>query len=152
MERPVVRVVVVCLLLAFVGWTLAGYAAAEGEQSRYPTNEALSSDFSAHHGEAVEVWVTVEATTTDGFRATNGCVVTGDIPATLAPGDAVQVYGVARPGPRIAAERVAVSTPANRRYMFGVSVLAIVMTVALGLRHWRPTRAGYFVPREGGDG
>ena len=143
-ERPLVRLALVCLLLGVVALQLVDYAAHEADHRIYPTATDLDSDFEQYHGQSVDVWLTVEGRTEDGFRATNGWAVTAEtLPSDLDPDEKVQVYGVARPGPSIAADRVVVTDAWNRTYMLVVSALALVLTVGYTLRHWRPvpTRA-----------
>lgn len=151
MDRPAVRVAVACLLLVLVGAQLVVYAAGAEHHSEYPRFRELQQDSPAHHGQAVAVWVTPTARTEDGFRTAVGWTVTlADPHPALDVGDSVQVYGVARPGPRIEARRVVVTDAANRTYLWAASVVGLALMVALGLWHWRPTRNG-FAPR-GGDG
>jgi len=157
-ERPVVRALLIVCLLAFVGWGLVDYAAGMDARSAYPTDRELSENFRAHHGEAVDTWVTVAERRDGAFVTAEGWVVTADrLPSSLDAGDGVQVYGTARPGPRIAAERLVVTDRRNRQYMFAVSALGLVLAVGATLRYWRPALGdGYLVPRgtgdEGGDG
>lgn len=152
-ERPVVRLALVCLLVLVVGGQLVHYASHEDDRRRYPTGTELNSDFSQYHGQEVDVWLTVETRTDDGFRATNGWTVSTDtLPDGLDPGEQVQVYGVARPGPSIEAQRVVVTDSENRRYMLVVSALGLLVTAGYTLRYWRPApRTLYFLPRKSTD-
>jgi len=153
-ERPALRVAVVCLLVGVVGVQLVDYAAHEDDRRVYPTSTELDTDFERYHGQAVDVWLTVETRTDRGFTATNGWTVTAErLPDSLDPGDEVQVYGIARPGPSIDAERVVVTDARNRTYMLAVSALAVLVVAGYGLRHWRPApEPVYFLPRKSDDG
>jgi hypothetical protein len=152
-ERPVVRGLLIACLLAFVGWGLVDYAAGMDARYAYPTDRELSEDFAAHHGEAVDTWVTVAERRDGAFVTDEGWVVTADrLPPSLNAGDGVQVHGTARPGPRIAAERLVVTDRRNRLYMLAVSALGLVLAVGATLRYWRPALgSGYLVPRTPGD-
>ncbi|WP_136715885.1 hypothetical protein [Halorientalis salina] len=148
-ERPVVRLALIGLLLAVCGVQLADYATHEDEKRVYPTGTELDDDFERYHGERVDVWLTVDRRTEDGFRATNGWAVTAEsLPSALDPGDEVQVYGTARPGPAVDAERVVVTDARNRTYMLAASALALLLVGGYSLRHWQPEpMSGYFRPR-----
>jgi hypothetical protein len=148
-ERPVYRALLIACLLGGVGWGLVDYAAGMDTHYAYPTDRELAADFGAAHGEAVDTWVTVAERTDEGFRTQRGWVVTADsLPGDLDAGDSVQVYGTARPGPRIDADRIAVTDSTNRGVMFAVSALGLLLAVGATLRHWRPAlRRGYLVPR-----
>jgi hypothetical protein len=138
--RPLVRVALVCLLVAFVGWQLTDYAVRMDDRLVYPTDGELTDDFAAYHGQEVDVWLTVASRNGDSFRSARGWTVTADsLPASLDPGDSVQVYGIARPGPSIEARRVVVTDATNRQYLYGISALALLLAVGLTLRHWRPS-------------
>lgn len=156
-ERPVVRVLLIACALAFVGWSLVDYAAGMDAHYTYPTDRELTRDFAAYHGQQVDTWVTVAERHEGEFVTAKGWVVTADsLPQSLDAGDSVQVYGTARPGPRIAADRLAVTDSTNRTYMLAVSALGLLLAIGATLRHWRPAlRAGYLVPRsekQGGRG
>jgi hypothetical protein len=148
-ERPVVRVLLIACVLAFVGWGLVDYAAGMDAHYAYPTDRELREDFATYHGEQVDTWVTVAERRDGSFVTKSGWVVTADsLPPALDAGDSVQVYGTARPGPRIDAERLAVTDSRNRAYMLGVSALGLLLAVAATLWFWRPEfRRGYLVPR-----
>jgi hypothetical protein len=148
-ERPVVRALLIVCALALVGWGLVDYAAGMDAQYAYPTDRELTRDFAAYHGEQVDTWVTVAERREASFVTARGWVVTAEsLPATLDAGDSVQVYGTARPGPHIDAERLAVTDGTNRAFMLGVSALGLLLAVAATLWSWRPDlRRGYLVPR-----
>lgn len=160
MERPLVRLAVVACCLLAAGWLAVDYAATADDRGTYPSDRELAAEFGAHHGEEVYLWLEVTRVTDDGFVGTFGAVdtrvaVTGVDPGTdVGPNDQVQVYGVARPDHRIAAERVVVSHGEDRRYMLVVSGLAGLWTFGFVLRYWRPDPGiGAFTPRDrGGDG
>jgi len=154
-ERPVVRALLIACALSLVGWGLVDYAAGMDANYAYPTDRELATDFAASHGQQVDTWVTVAERRDGEFVTESGWVVTADsLPPSLDAGDSVQVYGTARPGPRIAADRLAVTDGTNRGFMLGVSVCGLLLAVGATLRHWRPAlRAGYLVPRATeGDG
>lgn len=153
-ERPVVRGLLIACLLAFVGWGLVDYAAGMDARYAYPTDRELSEDFPASHGEAVDTWVTVAERRDGAFVTEEGWVITAEsLPPSLDTGDSVQVSGTARPGPRIAAERLVVTDRRNRQYMFAVSALGLCLAVGATLRDWRPALGSmYLVPRARGAG
>lgn len=148
-ERPVVRALLVACALALVGWGLVDYAAGMDANYAYPTDRELTADFAAYHGQQVDTWVTVAERRDGAFVTDRDWVVTADsLPPSLDAGDSVQVYGTARPGPRIAADRLAVTDSTNRVFMLAVSALGLLLAAGATLRHWRPAlRAGYLVPR-----
>jgi hypothetical protein len=154
-ERPVVRALLIVCALAFVAWGLVDYAAGMDANYAYPTDRELTTDFAAYHGQHVDTWVTVAERRDGAFVTDRGWVVTADsLPPSLDAGDSVQVYGTARPGPRIAADRLAVTDSTNRVFMLAVSALGLLLAVGATLRRWRPVfRVGYLVPRAtGSDG
>lgn len=148
-ERPVVRLALVCLLLLVLGGQLVHYAADEETHRVYPAGSELATDFETYHGREVDVWLTVETRTEGGFRATSGWTVTADsLPDRLDTGEKAQVYGIARPGPSIDAQRVVVTDAENRTYMLVVSALALLLVTGYTLSQWRLSlRSGYFLPR-----
>lgn len=153
-ERPVLRGLLIVCALAFVGWGLVDYAAGMDAHYAYPTDRELATDFATYHGQQVDTWVTVAERRDGSFVTARGWVVTAEsLPASLDAGDSVQVYGTARPGPRIDARRLAVTDSTNRAFMLGVSALGLLLAVGATLRYWRPGfRRGYLVPRTSGGG
>ncbi|WP_435335114.1 hypothetical protein [Haloarchaeobius sp. TZWWS8] len=154
-DRPVVRFCLVCLLLGTVGFFMLDYAAEADSQSHFPTDPELERSYPAYHGERVHVWLDVVETTEDGFVGDFGDGVTfrvTDASSGVEPGDTVQVYGTAGPDRRIDASRVVVSDGENVRYMLGVSVLSVLLTLGAVFSHWRfvPGKL-QFTPRGGAD-
>jgi len=136
-RRALLSVVLVAALAAMA----VHYGAVAESHDRYPSADALAGDYEAHVGDRVFMWTTVIAVDgrTLAVRSDPAETVVLDVtpaPAGVEPGDVVQVYGTLEPDHRVDAHRVVVSERGNRRSMFAVSALAVLLTAGHVLREW----------------
>lgn len=137
--RPLVRILVAGLLLLSVAGMAVDYAASADERTVYPSEEHLEEHYERFHGQEVRVWLVV-AEVGDGQFSGGGWQVRVDpVPASVDEGDSVQVVGTARPGTVIEARELFVTERTNKHYMYAVSAIAVLLTAAVTLRHWRPS-------------
>lgn len=135
--RSAVRLTLVTVLVLLAGAMCVHYEAVEDSHSPYPTIDQLHSDYSRYVGGTHYFWGVVSETTRDSFTTSYydmEFVVSST--RSVERGDVVQVYGTLRPNQRIDAERIVVSDPTGRSYMFAVSILAALLTFTTVARHW----------------
>lgn len=135
--RRATRLLFVLGLLASNGVLMADYAAHAPAHRPVQGIGDVADDPGNNRGEHVYSWVRVRDVTDDGFVVGDGnhqFVVASDAP--VEPGDHAQVFGTVRADRTIVAERVVVSPRANRRYMFAVSLGAVVLAFASFFRRW----------------
>lgn len=146
------RLLLGCLLLVLLGAQLVHYGASPEGSPAYPGADALERDYDRFLGDPIYAWTEVVR------RSSAGLVVrTGDVRLTVVgsgtvarPGDTVQVYGRIAPDHRVTPERLVVSERSHLHYLYAISVLAAMLTAALGHVRWRFDRRRFtFVPREG---
>lgn len=153
------RAAVAVLLLALCGLFVLGGADRPTSPSRTPGYEDLDRNYDAHVGQTVEVGGTVVETeplvvefeydTGVYEAATFRLELEGALPAAV--GDDVSVVGEVRPDRTLAidADRSLVRHPWELSYMYGISVLAVLLVGARLLNEWRvrPRRL-QVVPRQ----
>ena len=128
------------MLVAALAGLAADYAATAPDRGPYPAEAAVAADYDVHVGERIALWATVRAVGPDGIVVASdaGRLTVVGSRAAVSPGDEVQVVGRLRPGRRLAADRIVVSTAPERRYMFAVSALASLFAAGWTLARWRP--------------
>lgn len=148
------RLLLGCLLLVLVGAQLVHYGASPEGSPGYPDADALERDYDRFLGDPIYAWTEVVR------RSSAGLVVrTGDVRLTVVgarpgvrPGDTVQVYGRLQPDHRVTPYKLVVSERSHLYYLYAISVVAAILTVALGHARWRfDRRTLAFVPRGGDD-
>ncbi len=146
--RPRTRAVGVVVLLSLVVVAGVHYGAVEDSHRRYPSPDALATDYGSHVGERALLFGTVEAVDraagtarirVDSREGVFPMTVSG-FDATVRPGGTVQAFGPLRPDRRIDAERVAVVDRAgsSKTYKYVVSAVGVALVVVAVLRRWRP--------------
>lgn len=132
------RVLVLCMFFLFTGGMVVDYARHAEEQSPYPTKEEVRDNYQSHVGERVNFWTRVSAVREEGIVLHYGVTLFVPVPELdVSSGDWVQVYGTLKPEQRLALERIVVSQRSNRLYMLGISVIGLLGTLGLFVRHWR---------------
>lgn len=139
-DRWGVRILLILLLMGLQIGLFLHY----GRNARQcPENTAcLATDYDRYVGETVREGGTVVSTSPPTIaipyapgerlelRLTN-------LPFPVRRGDSVSVYGELRPDRTVAVRDAARHPVRNLYYMYAISALAVVGTIALGLRHWR---------------
>lgn len=148
------RLLVTVLLLSGLAGMLVHYGAVGSEAGHDPAEvgDRQLAAYDDHVGEPLYFWARVVATDGEGFVAVSGDqrvrVVGGG--ATPAPGDVVQVAGVAEANRVVAAEAVVVSPQRHLQYLYAVSGVGALLSAVAFLRSWTVDWRGLaFVPREG---
>ncbi|MBX0302455.1 hypothetical protein [Haloarcula salinisoli] len=131
------RLLVALLLVTAMGALTVDYAASADANTAYPAQPDVEESPSAYHGERVVLWLTVTAVGDGRFTAGHWTVEATPVPASLDVGDTVAVAGTARPGHRLEANSISVIDATNRRYLYGVSVLALLASGLFVLARWR---------------
>lgn len=157
-DRPVLRVVLrAVLVLACLSLVVAGtvdYADRVDDATRYPSADALETDYERYLDEEIRVWLRIEAVGNGVVRGSGWTVRLDAVPDGLDEGDSVQVVGTAHPDRTIEARELFVTHRENKLYMYGASALAVLLTVAAVLWHWRasPDRLALVARERGGRG
>jgi hypothetical protein len=132
------RAFVFCLLVSTAGGMMIDYANHAEDQSPYPSPEEVNRDYQVHIGEDVNFWAKVVAVREGGIVVNYGdtplLILAPDL--TVNPGDEIQVYGTLRPGHQLSPEHIVVSPQSDRLYMLFVSVIGVLLSLALFIRHW----------------
>ncbi|MDX1744830.1 MAG: hypothetical protein R3324_02735 [Halobacteriales archaeon] len=151
MDRSVAtRILFILVLGGLLGGQMVHYATSDNA-SPYPEAEALDRDYDRYVGQLFYGWTDVVASTADGLVVETGDVrlTVRDTTVAARPGDVLQVYGTLAPDRSVVPHRLVVSTQSHLRYLYGISLVAALLTAGLGLRHWRFDRETLaFVPRE----
>lgn len=140
------------LLLVLVLGSMCVHYGATADHTQYPPPEELREDYEQHVGERAYYWLTVTEVHDDEIVAG-----TGDgslqfrIPVRrveVERGDTIQVYGTLQPDWTIEPARIVVSPKQGRAVMFGISVLALILTLGMFGSAWRLDYEGWvFEPR-----
>jgi len=142
------RLLLAFLLVAAIGGLTVDYAADAGGNTAYPSQAELTESYTEYHDERVVVWLTVTAVGDGQFSAGDWTVEATPVPDSLDAGDTVEVAGTARPERRLEADSISVVDATNRRYMYGVSALALLASGLFVLARWRlDVRELALVPR-----
>jgi hypothetical protein len=132
------RAFVLCLLVSTAGGMMIDYANHAQDQSPYPSSEEVNRDYNIYIGEKVNFWAKVVAVREDGIVVNYGdtrlLILAPDL--IVNPGDEIQVYGTLRSEHRLLPERIIVSPQSDRLYMLFVSVIGVLLSLTLFVRHW----------------
>lgn len=139
------RLAVLGLVVACVAGMGVHYDATFEDEWPYPTDDELATDYDAHVGSQTLLFG--EVVGVDGETAriridADAGVYTlrvRSFDATVDPGGVVQVLGVVRPDGVLVADRIVVveSSPGDRLYKYGVSLLGVGFVVVVFFRRWR---------------
>jgi len=132
------RVVLVLLLVALQVGMLFDYGT---YVERQPTAEDFAADYQRYVDRTVQFDGTVVATNpavvaVDGTDERLELTLHG-FEESAERGAAVDVFGTLQANHTVQVTDSVVSRTANRMYMFGISFVALVFVVGLGLRDWR---------------
>lgn len=141
------RVAVGAVLLGAVIGMVAYHDTARTAHEQYPTPTEIERNYSAHVGERVLLWGSVESITEGKSRVTIHVLTgNGTMPmdvsgfnATVQPGGNVQVYGTLETGHSVTAINVVTvnSTGSSRLYKYLVSAVGALLVVGQFFRYWR---------------
>lgn len=144
-------VVVVTLCLAAVA-LVVGFGVQYDATPAYPDTEAIDGNYGDYVGERVHLWGVVAGERDGSVVVDVGALrltLSSPPPSSVDPGDTIQVYGELRPGGRMETQAYHVQTPADRRYMYGSSVVGVALAAGIFLRRWRVDAGRLrFLPRE----
>lgn len=143
--RLLIRLVLtVVLCLSVVGMGIH-YDATQEQHQPYPSTHSLTTDYTAHIGEEVFLFGTVERV--DGNTVE---ILVGDAGGTLTmtvegtdvsvqSGGVIQVVGELRPDRTITASNVVVVNPAgeSKLYKYVVSLVGVTLVLLVFFREWR---------------
>jgi hypothetical protein len=133
---PVAGLTASAVLLLLLAALSVGFSGGVRDADVTRDSDQLASEYDRYLGQAVHFWGRVRSVdplvvSSKGTRLT----VIGGQP-NAAPGDVVQVYGLAEADRRIVAERIVVSDRTGRQRMFAVSLLAPVLALLIAWRRW----------------
>ncbi|WP_311171834.1 hypothetical protein [Halobellus ordinarius] len=140
-------------LVVILAGLVVGFGFQFNGSDAYPDSEAIGEEYSTHVGEKAHLWGEVvgieDGSVVIGFEGLR-LRVTAPKPGTVAVGDQVQIYGTLAPDRQFETTAYHAQSPADRTYMYGVSVLGSLLAAGAFLRRWRiDTDEWQFVPREG---
>ena len=131
------RLLLALLLVTALGILTVDYAANADTHSEYPSQDQLTESYTEYHGDRVVVWLTVTAVDEGQFTAGDWTVEVTPVPDSLDAGDTVAVAGTARPDRRLEADSLSVIDATNRRYLYGVSAIALLASGLFVCIRWR---------------
>lgn len=107
-----------------------------------PNTECLLADYDRYVGESVRLGGIVVETDppTIVLRGERGATLPlrlVGVDPSVSRNDKVDVYGTVAPDRTITVQDFVVKQATDRRYMFGISLVGIVLIVAFGRRRWR---------------
>lgn len=153
MARPWVRAALLLLVLGLLVATLVQYGAGKANDRSLSEPRHVLNNWDDYTGEDVYLWASVVETNDDAVVIAAGGVrltITAAIPRAT-PGDTIQVYGTARNNHRIDPTRTIVAAESGTHYMYGVSILAVILTITAFFRHWRLDTAHWSFARRRSD-
>lgn len=137
-DDPSRRAALVLLLVALQVGMLFEYGTYD---DRRPTAEDFAADYESHVGRTVALDGTLVSTdppvvAVDGTGERFELTLRG-FDRSVEEGTVVDIYGTLAANHTVEVQRSVVYPGLNRQYMYGISFLALVFVVALGLRDWR---------------
>ncbi len=138
MARSWVRVALLLLVLGVFISSLVHYGAVDANDQSLSEPRHVLENWDAHTGQDIYLWASVVESTEDTVKIAAGGIhltIMAAIPPA-APGDTIQVFGVARSNHRIEPTRTIVAPHTGTLYMYTVSLLAVILTITVFFRHW----------------
>lgn len=137
-DDPSRRVALAVLLVAVQGGMMLDYGA---YVERQPTSENFARDYETYVGKTVAVGGTVVSTdppvvVPDDTDEHLELEVRG-LNQSVERGAAVSIYGTLQANHTVQVRSGVVQRTENRMYMYGISAVALLFVVGLGLRDWR---------------
>lgn len=150
-DDPRRRAILILLLLGLQVGMFIQYGI---HTEKCPNYECIAEDYASYVGEQFRLGGTVVATEPlvieNRYAPGNTLRLTlRGIDRSLSRGARVVVYGRLQPGHTVTVQDYIVHEVANQRYMYAVSLGALLLVVLAGLRYWRFDPATFVFERRG---